>query len=168
MKNKIGKFVFAAMLICLFGAYDASAQKAEAEDEAAIKQISQVMQDGWNKKDGKMFASPFAEKHDYVNINGLYLPNITREGNGRAHQGLFDGPYKEMDLQLTVAKVKFLSPDIAVMHIKGHSHPKGKVDEKRQEIVITGVLQRTAGKWEVVAFQNTPFVKTPAPPPPVK
>lgn len=166
MKNVIARIFFAAAVLFVAAVYDVPAQKPE--DEAAIRAIAQTMQDGWNKKDGKMFASPFAEKHDYVNINGLYLPNITREGNGRAHQGLFDGPYKETDLQLTVAKVKFLSPDVAVMHIKGHSHPKGKVDEKRQEIVITGVLQRTAGKWEVVAFQNTPFVQTPGPPPSVK
>jgi hypothetical protein len=101
MKNNIGRFIFAAMLVALVAGYDTLAQAAG--DEAAIKQAAQVMQDGWNKKDGKMFASPFAEKHDYININGLYLPNITRDSNARAHQGLFDGPYKEIDLQLRAA-----------------------------------------------------------------
>jgi len=163
MKNELGRVIFAAMLIALVAGYSAYAQAAV--DEAAIKQIAQTMQDGWNKKDGKMFASPFAEKHDYININGLYLPNITRDSNARAHQGLFDGPYKEVDLQLRAAKVKFLSADVAVLHIQGHTHAKGKVEEKRQDIVLTAVLQRTAGKWEVVAFQNTPVVPSPDPPP---
>lgn len=170
MKDRFGRIVFLAMLLCLVGVFDASAQQS---DEDTIKQIAQTMQEGWNKKDGKMFASPFAEEHDYVNINGLYLPNIKRDGNGRAHQGLFDGPYKETDLQLRVAKVKFLSPEIAIMHIQGHSHPKGKPEEKREELVITGVVHKRAGKWEVVAFQNTPSRtpgggKPPAQPAPAK
>lgn len=162
MKKTFGRFIFAAALIALVAGFDTYAQAAG--DEAAIKQAAQTMQEGWNKKDGKMFASPFAEKHDYININGLYLPNITRDSNARAHQGLFDGPYKEIDLQLRAAKVKFLSADVAVMHIQGYTHTKAKVEEKRQDIVLTAVLQRTAGKWEVVAFQNTPVVPTPGPP----
>lgn len=163
MQKRISRFIFAAMVVALVVGYDAFGQAAG--DDAAMKQIVQTMQDGWNRKDGKMFASAFVEKHDYININGLYLPNITRDSNARAHQGLFNGPYKEIDLQLRAAKVKFLSADVAVLHIQGHTHPKGKVDEKRQDIVLTAVLQRTAGKWEVVAFQNTPVVPTPGPPP---
>lgn len=161
MKNIFCRYIFTAAVLCVVGSYEVSAQKS---DEDSIKQIAQTMQEGWNKKDGKMFASHFAEEHDYVNINGLYLPNIKRESNARAHQGLFDGPYKEVDLQISVAKVKFLSPEIAIMHIVGHSHPKGKAEEKREELVITGVVHKRAGKWEVVAFQNTPKRSPQGPP----
>ncbi len=54
MKNAISRFVFVTVLLCLVAVYDAAGQQG---DEAAIKQIVQTMQDGWNKKDGKMFAS---------------------------------------------------------------------------------------------------------------
>ncbi|MBK9527400.1 MAG: SgcJ/EcaC family oxidoreductase [Acidobacteria bacterium] len=165
MKNAISRFVFVSVLLCLVAVYDAAGQQG---DEAAIKQIVQTMQDGWNKKDGKMFASHFAEEHDYVNVWGLYLPKASRDGNAKAHQGLFDGPYKEVDAQFRVAKIRFLSPDIAVMHIQGYTHGKGKVEDKRQDVIISGVLQKKSGKWEVVAFQNTPVNPPTYGPPPVK
>jgi len=158
MKYGFMRILFAALLFSLAAGYHISAQQG---DEASIRQAVQNMQDGWNRKDGKAFAAPFAAEHDYVNINGLYLPKITREANARAHQQLFDGVYKEVDLQLRLSKIRFLSPEIAVMHIQGHSHPKGKADEKRQEIVITGVMQKREGRWEIVVFQNTPVQPRP-------
>lgn len=134
---------------------------AQSADEAAIQQIVQGMQDGWNRKDGKAFAEAFAEQHDYINIQGLYLPNARKEGNARAHQQLFDTVYKETDLQLRVAKIKFLNATTAIVHVQGHTHPIGRPDEKRQELVISGVIQNKAGRWEIVAFQNTPVQPRP-------
>lgn len=145
--------IFAAVLLSLSAGSHVSAQK---DDETSIKQIVQSMQDGWNRKSGKDFAAFFAEEHDYVNIYGLYLPKATREGNARAHQQLFDGVYKEIDLQLRVSKIRYLSQEIAIVHIQGHTYPKGKPEEKRQEVVITGVMQKKGSGWEIVAFQNTP------------
>lgn len=145
--------IFAAVLFSLSADNHVSAQQS---DETYIQQIVKNMQDGWNRKSGKDFAAFFAEEHDYVNIYGLYLPKATREGNARAHQQLFDGVYKEVDLQLRVSKIRYLSREIAVIHIQGHTYPKGKPEEKRQEIVITGVMQKKGNKWEIVAFQNTP------------
>jgi uncharacterized protein (TIGR02246 family) len=153
MKHRLLSIFFAVALFSLSAGYPVAAQQS---DEASMRQMVQSIQDGWNRKDGKAFAAPFAEEHDYINIYGLYLPKATREGNARAHQQLFDGVYKEVDLQLRVSKIRFLSPGIAVVHIQGHTHLKGKVEEKRQEIVITGVMQKGAEKWEIVAFQNTP------------
>ncbi len=135
---------------------------AQSEDEIAIKEIVQGMQNGWNKKNGNDFAAGFAEQHDYVNLFGLYLPNARKEGNARAHQQLFDTVYKETDLQLRVAKLKFLTPDIALVHVLGHTHPLGNPGKKLQEIVISGVFQRQDAGWQIVAFQNTPVQRRPA------
>lgn len=150
--------IFAAVLFSLSAICHVSAQQG---DETSIKQIVQNMKDGWNRKSGKDFAAFFAEEHDYVNIYGLYLPKATREGNAWAHQELFDGVYKEVDLQLRVSKIRYLSPEIAVVHIQGHTYPKGKPEEKRQELVITGVMQKKGIRWEIVAFQNTPVQPRP-------
>lgn len=151
----------ATLLALAFAALSLPAS-AMSDDEAAIAQLAQAMQDGWNRKDGQAFAAPFADGHDYVNIHGMFIPDASREGNARAHQGLFASVYKDTDLSLRVTKVRFLSPQIAVAHFQGHTHPKGNADEKRQEIVITGVMQKRAGQWEIVAFQNTQ-VKRPSP-----
>jgi uncharacterized protein (TIGR02246 family) len=129
---------------------------AQPNDETGIKQAVQNMQDGWNKKDGALFASAFAPEHDYVVINGMFLTKVTREKNAQMHQQLFDGMYKEVDIALRVSKIRFLNSGIAVIHIQGHSHPKGQPDQKRQEIIITLVMQKPAAKWEIVAFHNSP------------
>lgn len=149
------------LLLASFLAHNCIA--AQPADEAAIQQLVQGMQEGWNRKDGKAFAASFAEQHDYINVQGLYLPNASKEGNARAHQQIFDTVYKETDLQLRVAKTKFLNATTAILHVQGHTHPIGKPEEKRQEIVISGVVQKNAGRWEVVAFQNTPVQPRPAP-----
>lgn len=140
----------------------------QSDDEAVIKTIVQSMQEGWNKKDGAGFAEGFAPQHDYINILGLYLPNARKEGNARAHQQLFDTVYKDTDLQLRVAKFKFLTPDIALVHILGHTHPAGKSEEKRQEIVISGIFKRQDASWQIIAFQNTPVQQRPEQRPPTK
>ena len=164
MNLKVRGFFFAAALaLCALSGREALAQES---DEAAIRQAVQTMQDGWNQKKGAVFASSFAQDHDYVVVNGMFLPKLTREGNAKAHQGLFDGVYKEVDLKLTLAKVRFLTPEIAVAHVQGFSHPKGKPEEKRQEIVITVVMQKGKEGWKIVAFQNTPVEQRPQQRPP--
>ena len=146
------------LLLCAAGGREALAQEA---DEAAIRQTVQTMQDGWNQKKGAVFASSFAHEHDYVVVNGMFFPKWGREANAQAHQGLFDGVYKEVDLKLSVAKVRFLSPEIAVAHVQGFSYPRGKMEEKRQEVVITTVMQKGKEGWKIVAFQNTPVEQRP-------
>jgi uncharacterized protein (TIGR02246 family) len=146
-------FFAAALLLCAFAGREALAQEA---DEAAIRQAVQTMQDGWNQKKGAVFASSFAQEHDYVVVNGMFLPKMSREANAQAHQGLFDGVYKEVDLKLSVAKIRFLTPEIAVAHVQGFSYPRGKMEEKRQEVVITTVFQKGKEGWKIIAFQNTP------------
>ena len=154
MNLKVCGFFFAAALaLCASARREALAQEA---DEAAIRQAVETMQDGWNQKKGSVFASSFAQDHDYVVVNGMFFPKFTREGNAKAHQALFDGVYKEVDLKMTLAKVRFLTPEIAVAHVQGYSYARAKPDEKRQEVVITMVFQKGKEGWKIVAFQNTP------------
>ena len=148
----------AAALATLCGA-PALAQQP-ADEDAILRAVAQ-MQDGWNAKSGEAYARPFADEHDYVVINGMFLPKMTRAENARAHQGILDGVYKEVDLSLGVAKTRFLAPDVCVAHVRGHSHAKGKPDDKRSEVVITLVFQKKAGRWEIIAFQNTPVQTQP-------
>jgi uncharacterized protein (TIGR02246 family) len=96
----------------------------QREDEAAIRQLVQNMQDAQNTKDGELFASAFAQQHDYIAINGMFLTNQTRQDNARIHQRLYDestssvaGEYGEVEVRLEVCKVRLLTPGIAVVHI---------------------------------------------------
>ena len=59
------------------------------KDEEALRNIVSTMQKGWNTKDGKIFSSGFASKHDYIVINGLYLSAITPEDQCQCPPGHF-------------------------------------------------------------------------------
>ncbi|MFQ4146022.1 SgcJ/EcaC family oxidoreductase [Chlorogloeopsis sp. ULAP02] len=145
-------------------AHTTSAQKV---DETAIRQVVQKMQDGQNSKNGQMFASAFAKEHDYIVIDGKFLPNQTREANARAHQALYDGDRTsslggnlgEVGIKLNVAKIRFLTPQVAIAHIESQSYLKSQPD-KRANNIITTVMQKQQGKWEIVAFHNAPVQKT--------
>ena len=62
-----------------------------------------------------MFAKPFAKDTDYFVINGMYIKGgATIES---AHQRIFDTVYKVTTLSLTVKQIRFLRPDVAVVHV---------------------------------------------------
>jgi hypothetical protein len=79
----------------------------QQEDEIAIRQLVQDMQDDQNTKNGKLFASAFAEEHDYIAIERMFLPNQTRQDNAHIHQRLYEentssvaGRYGEVEVRL--------------------------------------------------------------------
>ena len=134
----------------------------QREDDVAIRQLVQDMQDAQNTKNGELFASAFAREHDYIAINGMFLPNQSRQDNARIHQRLYDestssvaGEYGEVEVRLDVCKTRLLTPGIAVVHVRSEFRLKGDPDKKTKNI-ITAVMQKQQGKWEIVAFHNAP------------
>jgi uncharacterized protein (TIGR02246 family) len=136
------------------------------EDDAAIRQLVQDLQEGQNTKNGTLFASAFAREHDYVTINGMFLPNQTQEDNARIHQGLYDesrssvaARYGEVEVRLNVANIRPLTaPRVAIAHVESEFRLKGQSDKKTKNI-ITAVMQKQEGEWEIVAFHNAPVQK---------
>ncbi len=139
---------------------------APSADEVAIRQLVQDMQDAQNSKDGELFASAFAQEHDYIAINGMFLPNQTRQDNARIHQRLYDdrtssvaGRYgEEVEVRLEVSKIRLLTPEVAVVHVRSEFRLKSD-PEKKTKNIITAVMQKRQGKWEIVAFHNAPIQK---------
>src|SRR5687767_11970129 len=85
-----------------------SYSQTNSKDEQAVQNIFSTIQNGWNEKNGEKFASVFADVHDYIVVNGMYFSNFTRQGNAAAHQGLFNGVYKNVNVKLIVDKISFL------------------------------------------------------------
>lgn len=123
---------------------------APAADEAAIREPVKQLEAGWNTKSGADFARPFAEDADYVVINGMYLRG--RAAIAEAHQRIFDTIYKETSISLSVRQLRFLRPDVAVVHVDGTRRGPGPAASKA---VLTLVMVKEAGAWQIAAFQNT-------------
>ena len=143
----------AVLILCVFNvsAQEAGAIKARAADEAAIRENVRQMEAGWNAKSGALFAKPFAEDADYVVINGMYIKG--RATIESAHQRIFDTIYKDTNISLTVKQIRFLRPEVAVVHATGHR--EGPTKDLTQDAMLTFVMTKEKQGWTIAAFQNT-------------
>jgi uncharacterized protein (TIGR02246 family) len=129
--------------------------KQSTDDEAAIRSLYFQMIDGWNQGDGDSFASPFAEDGDLVGFDGTHLKG--RQQIASFHQQLLDTYVKGSRLVGKIRNVRFLAPDVAIMHVVGGTIMKGQHDiEPERNSIHTIVFKKGNGdKWCVAAFQNT-------------
>lgn len=131
----------------------ALAQSGNA-DEQAIQQIVNTMEKGWTEKNGQIFSSVFADTHDYIVWNGYYFPNMTRERNAGAHQNLFSGPYRTYDVKFKIDKMKFIRPDLAIVHVYGGGYEKSKPAPEHPTVLMSMVIEKKDGTWKIISFHN--------------
>ena len=130
-----------------------------SQDEAEIRGVETAFEAAWNHHDMHAFARICAEDADFVNVLGWWWkgrPQIEQK-HAEAHAFMFrDSTLTHDDVQ-----VRFLTPEIAVVHVRwsliGHKIPNGNPGQPRKGI-DTQVLQKRAGKWVIIAFQNTDSV----------
>ena len=155
-------FTFAIFLSLMLGvSFGARAQNGAADqgalraaDEAALRENVKALETGWNTKSGAAFAKPFAEDADYVVINGMYIKG--RPAIEAGHQRIFDTVYKDTTINLTVKQIRFLRPDVAVVHVTGKR--VGPTKELENNVILTLMMTKEKQGWTIAAFQNTAVV----------
>ncbi len=148
-----------AIFIVAFASFGVPVSKAQASqdsgaDEAAIRQIVKQVEDGWNAHDGKAFAAPFATDADYVVVNGNYIKG--REAIAAGHTQIFTTIYKESHNVGTVKSIRFLRPDVAIVHIEWNLEFSMGGETKKSRAMNTMIMAKEGGKWSIAAFHNTP------------
>ena len=151
--NRLRHCAGAALLMLFALVYPGFAQNDHASDEAAIRDSVKQMATGWNTKSGEVFAKPFAEDADYVVINGSYIKG--REAIEKGHQQIFDTIYKDTTIELNVKQIRFLRPDVAVVHVSARRDGPAK---EVMNAMITMVVLKDKQGWKISAFQNTAVV----------
>ena len=142
------------LFLLAFSSGPIQAQNTANADDVAIRQNVKQLETGWNTKSGALFAKPFAEDADYVIINGMYIKGRTVIETG--HQQIFDTIFKDTTITLKVKQIRFLRPDVAVVHIEGHRD--GPTKELVQDALLTLVMTKEKAGWTIAAFQNTAVV----------
>jgi uncharacterized protein (TIGR02246 family) len=123
-------------------------------DEVAVRGLYQRLMDGWNRGSGDGFAAVFTEDGDLVAFDGTHFKG--RKEIAPFHQQLFDKWMKGTRLIGQVEDVRFLSPDVAVMHAVGRTVMRGKTEPSpERDSIQTLVATRQGGEWRLAAFQNT-------------
>jgi uncharacterized protein (TIGR02246 family) len=134
--------------------HDKSTAKHSA-DEAAVRALYQQVMNGWNQGSGDAFAAAFIEDGDLVGFDGTHFKG--RQQIAPFHQQLFDKWLKGSRLVGQVKDVRFLSPDVALMHALGGTVLRGKSEPtpERDSIQTLVATRQEGGEWRLAAFQNT-------------
>jgi len=150
------KNFFGMTIILLCAATVIFAQEKDSkmsQDETAIRANVEQMAKGWNMNSGAEFAKPFAEDADYVVVNGMHIKG--RAANAAGHQQIFNTIYKDSRNAGTVKQIRFLRPDVAVVHVEWNLNFKINGEEKKGHALSTMVMTKEKGKWNIAVFQNT-------------
>jgi uncharacterized protein (TIGR02246 family) len=132
----------------------ARAAQSSSADEAAIRQVVKQVEDAWNAHDGKAFAAPFAADADYVVVNGNYIKG--RDAIEAGHTQIFTTIYKNSHNVGTVKSIRFLRPDVAIVHVEWNLEFSMGGETKKSHAMNTMIMAKEGGKWSIAAFHNTP------------
>ncbi|MDZ4299022.1 MAG: SgcJ/EcaC family oxidoreductase [Moraxellaceae bacterium] len=125
-----------------------------SNDETLIRDLYQQLMDGWNAGSGDAFAKPFADHGDLVAFDGTHFEG--RQQISSFHQPLFEKWLRGTRLVGQIKSVRFLSPDVAVMHAVGSTIMRGESKPSPiRDSIQTLVARRKDGEWRLAAFQNT-------------
>jgi uncharacterized protein (TIGR02246 family) len=124
-----------------------------SNDEKQIRQVFDAMAAAWDKGDAQLFSSYFTEDCDYVTFAGDHLEG--RKANADTHAVLLNGILRGSKLKGSIKKVRFLTPDIALVHGVGVVQLRWqKTAPKGRNSINTNVFVRQQGEWKVTAFHN--------------
>jgi uncharacterized protein (TIGR02246 family) len=133
-------------------------------DETAVHNIPQAFAAAWAKHDGHQLAKIMSEDVDFINVGGDWL-------HGRAdfelyHTRLLSGRFKESTLTPLETAVRFLRPELAVLHwswtVQGDRNEDGSLRKPRFGI-FTMIVEKRGGEWLIVEAQNTNQMTGPNP-----
>lgn len=155
MRNKLcllPLFIFLAPTL-------AQAQAGTAADESAIRDIEARWQSAWNRHDIAGMASTYAPDADAINLAGEWFKG--RDAFEKSLEELHSGKTKGSVWQTEQTDIKFLTPEIAIVHVYVNSHgdrnPDGSPMAPRR-VILTRVEVKRGGQWLIVASQATNIV----------
>ena len=128
-----------------------------AADEKEIKAIETRFNEAWNRHDPDGMVESLAEDAQFITVNGVWMKSRAEfDGLVRRLHGA-TGPLRESMRETLETDIRFLAPDVAMVHsrfrISGDIGDDGK-PESRDGCGIR-VVRKRDGRWFTVAVQNT-------------
>jgi len=122
-------------------------------DEDAIREIEKRFNEAWGRHDPDGMIESLVDDAQFVTVNGAWTK--TRQGFRDLMQRLHGptGPFRASTRDTPELDVRFLAPDIAVVHSRFHIY--GDIDEPERTSIGMRVVHKIDGKWCTVAVQNT-------------
>jgi uncharacterized protein (TIGR02246 family) len=125
-------------------------------DVSAIRGVERAWCEAWNAHDVKALTDLLLPDADFVTVTGKWLHG--RQEFFDHTKRLHETQFKNSAHTVSRTEVRFLNPDLGVAHVRwglrGDTEPDGTPRKPRTGI-FTQVLRKSAGKWLIVASQNT-------------
>jgi uncharacterized protein (TIGR02246 family) len=130
-----------------------SSERQSDKDEDAIRELLDRQVTGWDAGDAEAYASVFTPDADYVTSLGSHYTG--RDAIAASYVPLFTKLLKGSRLHTEIAQLRFLTPDVALIHAKAAVVKRGRRGTRRNARVNTTIAVRTDGRWLLAASQNT-------------
>ena len=124
-----------------------------AGDEVAVRGLLERINDAWARGDATAYASYHTPDADLIDFRVIHA--LGRQEIVDLLQPAFDTVLKDTRVEARIVDLRFLGPDVAILHTEGQVVPTGAAS------VQTFVATRTDGEWAIAAFQNTRIQSTP-------
>lgn len=119
-----------------------------------IRAVMRRLNEAWGDADA--FAAVFTEDAEYVTFDGSMVKG--REAIAESHRPLFEGFMRGSRLAGEPPVIRFLTPDVALVHGKGAVIQRRQQRASRRAISTqTNVLVKQDGRWQIAAFHNTRY-----------
>jgi uncharacterized protein (TIGR02246 family) len=122
-------------------------------DEEAIRALVNQQVKGWAAGDSEAYAGVFTPDADYVTFLGSYHKG--RAAIAASYAPLFRRLLKGTRLHIEISQVRFLTPDVALIHANAVVQKKARQRNRPNARVNTSVAVRIDGRWRLAASQNT-------------
>jgi uncharacterized protein (TIGR02246 family) len=122
-------------------------------DEDAIREIEMRFNEAWGRHDADGMVESLAGDAQFVTVNGAWTKtradylDLMRRLHGA------NGPFRLSTRETPEVHVRFLAPDVAMMHSTFHIY--GDTEESVRTGIGTRVVRKLDGRWWTVAVQNT-------------
>jgi uncharacterized protein (TIGR02246 family) len=123
---------------------DTRTEEERATDERAIRALHRRVLQAWDAGDGEAFAAPFSDDALFIGFDGSVMHG--REQIASSHQEVFDRWMKGTRLVEERTEVRFVAPDVAIIHTLGGTVMRGKSEPTpERDSIQTLVAVRDAG-----------------------
>jgi uncharacterized protein (TIGR02246 family) len=130
-------------------------QDNSAADEAAIRDLIAQQINSWNAGDPAAYAHTYTPDGDCVSFLGGHHQGrdaIAASGEVPSAGTLFAKLLRGAQLDVEITHLRFLTPDVAVIHANGGLARPGRRPSRRTN---TSVAVRTENGWLLAATHNT-------------
>ena len=122
--------------------------------ESALHELFNRLEHTWNAGDATAYGECFTPDCDYITFEGGHLQG--RNENAKAHQQLFNTFLKGSKLEGRIKDIRFLTPDVAVLHAIGNVRLRWQSRPALgRESIQTYVAVKRNGIWQFAAFHNS-------------